>query len=225
MTPLYVDLIVVAVIVLSALFAFARGFLREVLSIGAWIVAGLAAWFGWPLLEPIVRQYVDHELISIAVSAAAIFVVVLIVVTVISHVFTTRVRESSLGALDRSLGLLFGLVRGALIVCVALMIMDQFYDKTQRPEWITQAKSYRLVDAGAEILYGIIPPAILKQGESTADAVKSGAEQAADITQAIQVITGASQQGAADPAAGDADSGYGEADRNAMDRAMQQSSQ
>lgn len=225
MTPLYVDLIVAAVIVLSALFAFMRGFLREVLSIGAWILAGIAAWFGWPLLAPIVGQHIDHELAVIAISAAAIFVVVLIVVTVISHVLTSRVRESALGALDRSLGLLFGLARGALIVCVTLMIMDQFYDKTQRPDWITQAKSYRLVDAGTEILYGLIPASLLKQGESTADTVKTQAQQAVEVGQAIQVITGTGQEGSGDSAANPGDSGYNDADRNAMDRAMQQSSQ
>lgn len=225
MTPVYADLIVVAVIVLSALFAFMRGFLREILSIGAWILAGIAAWFGWPLLAPIVRQHVDHELAVVAISAAAIFLAVLIVVTIISHVLTTRVRESSLGALDRSLGLLFGLVRGALIVCVTLMITDQFYDRTQRPDWITQAKSYRLVDAGAGILYGLIPPSLLKQGESTADAVKTQAQQAIEVGQAIQVITGTAQEGQADSAASAGDSGYNDADRTAMDRAMQQSSQ
>lgn len=220
-SPVVVDLVVIAVILLSALLAFMRGFLREVLSIGAWIVAGFAAWFGWPLLAPVAGQYIDHELIAIAASAAAIFIVVLIVLTIVVHLLTRGVHQSALGPLDRSLGLLFGIVRGALIICVILMSTDYFYDRTQRPEWITQARSYPLVSAGADILYSVIPESLLKKGETAADTAKNQVQQAVEVGQAVQIITNAGQDDATDSAATGGDSGYKDAERNDLDRLIQ----
>jgi membrane protein required for colicin V production len=224
--PAYVvDIVVIAVIVLSALFAFIRGFLREILSIGAWVAAGLATWFGLPLLRPFGRQYIEIELIADVATGVVIFVVVLVVASIISHFLTRGVRESALGPLDRSLGLLFGVFRGALIVCFALLIFDNFYPPENRPDWLRDARTLPVVQAGADILRGLVPQAVVAQTESTAEAAKAQVQKAAEIGQAIQIITNAGQSGTAASTAESAgspeDSGYNDADRKAMERALQ----
>ncbi len=203
--PYLADIIVIAIIGLSALFGFVRGFLREVLSIGAWIVAGLAAWFGWPLLVPYVGklpyvgQYlVAHEFVAIGLSAAAIFLVVLVVVSVISHMITRSVRESSLGALDRSLGIIFGIARGAVIVSVALLIVDAFYPPDNRPDWLKDARTLPVVQIGADIMRQFVPASVAAQAQSTADSAKQQAQQAMEVGQAIQIITEAGHNRPAD---------------------------
>jgi membrane protein required for colicin V production len=226
--PYLADIIVVAIIGLSALFGFVRGFLREVLSIAAWIVAGLAAWFGLPFLRPFARQYISHELIADVATGVAIFLVVLVVASVISHMITRSVRESSLGALDRSLGILFGIARGAVIVSVALLISNSFYPPDNRPQWLKDARTLPAVEVGATIVDGIVrqfvPASVTAQAQSTADSAKQQALQAMEVGQAIQIITDAGQNrpaSAGDSAASTDDSGYNDADRKAMDRALQ----
>ena len=221
--PYLADIIVVAIIGLSALFGFVRGFLREVLSIGAWIVAGLAAWFGLPLLRPFALQYISHELIADIATGVAIFLVVLVVASVISHVITRSVRESSLGALDRSLGILFGIARGAVIVSVALLICDNFYAPDNRPQWLKDARTLPVVQIGADLVRQFVPASVAAQAQSTADSAKQQAQQAMEVGQAIQIITDASHSrpAAADSTASKDDSGYNDADRKAMDRALQ----
>jgi membrane protein required for colicin V production len=224
--PAYVvDIVVIAVIALSALFAFIRGFLREILSIGAWVAAGVATWFGLPLLRPFGRQYIEIELVADVATGVVIFVVVLVVASIISHFLTRGVRESALGPLDRSLGLLFGVFRGALIVCFALLIFDNFYPPENRPEWLRDARTLPVVQAGADILRGLVPQAVVAQTESTAEAAKAQVQQAVEIGQAIQIITNAGQSGAAasapESAGSPEDSGYNDADRKAMERALQ----
>lgn len=221
--PYLADIIVIAIIGLSALFGFVRGFLREVLSIGAWIVAGLAAWFGLPFLRPFARQYISHELIADVATGVAIFLVVLVVASVISHMITRSVRESSLGALDRSLGVLFGIARGAVIVSVALLIVDNFYAPDNRPEWLKDARTLPVVQIGADIVRQFVPASMAAQAQSAADSAKQQAGKAMEVGQAIQIITDASHNRPAgvDSAASADDSGYNDADRKAMDRALQ----
>jgi membrane protein required for colicin V production len=214
-----VDIVVVAVILLSALFAFIRGFLREILSIGAWVAAGVATYFGLPLLRPFGRRYIEIELVADVVTGIALFVVVLVVASVVSHFLTRGVRESALGSLDRSLGLLFGVARGALIVCVLLLIVDVFYARESRPAWLAEARTLPMVQAGADILRALVPQSAAAQGEDAAAAAAAQAKRAVEIGQAIKVI--AAPGGNAESPGSAEDSGYNDADRKAMERALQ----
>ena len=224
--PYLADIIVITIIGLSALFGFLRGFLREVLSIGSWIVAGLATYFGLPYLRPFARQYISHELIADVATGIGIFLVVLVVASVISHMITRTVRESSLGALDRSLGILFGIARGAVIVSVALLIVDNFYAPDNRPQWLKDARTLPVVQVGADLMRQFVPASVAAKAQSTADSAKQQAQQAMEVGQAIQIITDAGRnRPASDSTASANDSGYNDADRKAMDRAMQQSTQ
>ena len=226
--PYLADLIVVAIIGLSALFGFVRGFLREVLSIGAWIVAGLATYFGLPYLRPFALQYISHELIADVATGVAIFLVVLVVASVISHVITRSVRESALGPLDRSLGILFGIARGAVIVSVALLICDNFYAPDNRPQWIKDARTLPVVQVGADFVRQFVPASVAAQAQSTADTAKQQAQHAMEVGQAIQIITDAGRSSAnasTDSAASKDDSGYSDAERKALNRTVEQSTQ
>ena len=227
--PDLADIIVVTIIALSALFGFIRGFLREVLSIGAWILAGLATYLGLPYLRPFTRQSAwaaSHELIADILLGIAIFLVVLVVASVIGHVITRKVRDSSLGPLDRSLGILFGIARGAAIVSVALLICDNFYAADNRPQWLKDARTLPVVQVGADFVRQFVPANVAAKAQSTADSAKQQAQQAMEVGQAIQIITDAGRNRPnADSTASKDDSGYNDADRKAMDRAMQQSTQ
>ena len=226
--PYLADIIVVAIIGLSALFGFVRGFLREVLSIGAWIVAGLATYFGLPYLRPFALQYISHELIADVATGVAIFLVVLVVASVISHVITRSVRESALGPLDRSLGVLFGIARGAVIVSVALLICDNFYAPDNRPQWLKDARTLPVVQIGADFVRQFVPASVAAQAQSTADTAKQQAQQAMEVGQAIQIITDAGRNSAnanTGSAASKDDSGYSDAERKALNRTVEQSTQ
>ena len=219
--PYLADIIVVTIIGLSALFGFIRGFLREVLSIGAWILAGLATYFGLPYLRPFALKYISHELIADVATGIAIFLVVLVVASIISHVITRSVRESSLG-------IVFGLVRGAVIVSVALLIVDNFYAPDNRPQWLKDARTLPVVQIGADFVRQFVPATVAAQAQSTADSAKQQAQQALEVGQAMQIITNAGRSSAdagADSGASKDDSGYSDAERKALNRTVEQSTQ
>jgi membrane protein required for colicin V production len=158
----------------------------------------------------------------------AIFLVVLVAASVISHVITRKVRDSSLGPLDRSLGILFGIARGAAIVSIALLICDNFYAADNRPQWLKDARTLPVVQIGADFVRQFVPATVAAQAQSTADSAKQQAQQVLEVGQAMQIITNAGRSSAnagADSAGSKDDSGYSEAERKALNRTVQQSTQ
>jgi membrane protein required for colicin V production len=126
-----VDGIVAAVVVLSALLAFSRGFTREAMAIAGWVVAAYLATFFSPAAVPLVKEIpvvgdflADSCELSIIVSFAVIFAVALIVVSLFTPLFSSLVQRSVLGGLDQGLGFLFGVARGILLVAIAFFVYD-----------------------------------------------------------------------------------------------------
>ncbi len=153
-----VDLAIIGVLLISGALAFARGAVRELFSIAAWVAAGAATYYGFAYLEPYTRALIEAPLIAAAATAVSIFVVTFIVVALISGALARLVRQSRLGALDRSLGFLFGLARGALLVSIAYIMMTWALPPDDQPAWLREARAMPLVELGAGFVVLAIPP-------------------------------------------------------------------
>lgn len=151
------DLIVIAIVLISGLLAFVRGLVHELLALGAWIGAGIATYYGIDRVIPLARSLTDVQPLADVGAGAALFLAVLIALSVLTRILVKQVRKSSLGALDRSLGLLFGLARGALIVAIAWLTTAWTYQEEPLPDWITEAHTLPLAQAGARALYQALP--------------------------------------------------------------------
>lgn len=124
-----VDGIVLAVIALSAVLAYARGFVRESLSIAGWVIAAFAGFYFAPMLEPLMREVpVLRDLLGtncelgILAGFAAAFVTALVLVSFITPLLAGAVQNSAIGPIDQGLGFLFGIARGVLLVVIALVV-------------------------------------------------------------------------------------------------------
>jgi membrane protein required for colicin V production len=127
-----IDGVVALVIVVSAILAYSRGFVREALSIAGWIVAAVLAFLFAPKVEPLIREipvlkdFLGESCeLSIIAAFAAVFALALVVVSIFTPLFSSAVQRSALGGLDQGLGFLFGVLRGLLLVAVALVIYDR----------------------------------------------------------------------------------------------------
>jgi membrane protein required for colicin V production len=153
------DLGVIAVVVISGLFALYRGVVHELLSLGAWFGAGVATFYGIDYVLPIASQLAGPEYQGLAGVGAgtALFLAVLIVLTILTRMLVKRIRRSGLGALDRSIGLLFGLARGALLVAIAWLVAAWAFQDQDYPDWVVEAKTLPLVQEAATMLYDALP--------------------------------------------------------------------
>jgi membrane protein required for colicin V production len=140
---MYLDIFLIAVMLISGMLAMVRGFIREVLSIAGWAAAAVAALYAYTKLLPITKAYFStwSEYLVTGGTIAAAFLLTLIVVSVITVRISDKVLDSRIGALDRTLGFLFGLGRGLLIVVVAFVFFDWLVPAKSQPTWITNAKS------------------------------------------------------------------------------------
>src|SRR6056297_3137211 len=126
-----IDGVVALIIVLSALLAYSRGFVREALAIAGWIVAGLVAFIFAPQIEPLVKEVpvvgdfiADSCELSMIAAFTAVFTVALIIASFIAPLFSSLVQRSALGGLDQGLGFIFGVARGILLVAIAYFVYE-----------------------------------------------------------------------------------------------------
>lgn len=124
-----IDGIVAAVILLSAILAYSRGFVREAMAIAGWIIAAIVAFTfagkAAPLMReiPIVGEFIGQNCeIAILAGFAAVFAGALVLVSLFTPLFASMIQNSVLGGLDQGLGFLFGVARGVLLVAVALFV-------------------------------------------------------------------------------------------------------
>ncbi len=127
-----VDGIVAVVVVLSAVLAYSRGFVREALAIGGWVAAAVVAFIFAPNVHPLVNEIpvVSDFLagsceLAMILAFALVFAAALIVVSLFTPVFSSAVQNSAVSGVDQGLGFLFGVARGLLLVIVALVVYDR----------------------------------------------------------------------------------------------------
>src|SRR5579883_1931026 len=137
----WVDLVVLAVLAVSALLAFMRGLVREVLGLGAWIGAIAFAWWSLPRVRPQFQQWMGASPWVEPVAFGVLFIITLIILLLVSRWISAVVRASPIGGLDRTLGLVFGLARGAALVILAYMIGQWVEPPAQWPEPVREARS------------------------------------------------------------------------------------
>lgn len=173
-----VDLIVAAIVVLSGLLAFARGLVREVLSIIGWVGAAIATVFGVEYVAPYLAPVIGNDKFVLnVVTGTLIFVVTLVALSLASFAIARRVKDSQLSALDRSLGFVFGLLRGAALVCLAyLALVWAVPDRQQHPRIVREARCLPLVQAGVSALLALLPERVQGGTARRAEDIRRSAE-------------------------------------------------
>ena len=151
------DGIFIIVLLISAFLAMIRGFVREVLSIGAWVAAAFATYLGFDLFLPFVQSYLPQPIVAQGATALGIFLITLVVVSFITIQISDFILDSRIGALDRTLGFVFGAVRGAILMAVAMIFFNWFVPEDKQPNWIALAKAKPLLNNVGERLINILP--------------------------------------------------------------------
>lgn len=127
-----IDAGVAVIIVLSAVLAYSRGFVREAMAIAGWVGAAILAFVFAPTAQPLVKEipvlgdFLGNSCeLSIIAAFAAVFAIGLILASLFTPLFSSVVQRSALGGLDQGLGFLFGVLRGIVLVGVAFLVYDR----------------------------------------------------------------------------------------------------
>jgi len=147
----------------SALLAYSRGFTREMFAIAGWVIAAVAAFYGAPALEPLIRELpvvgkvlADSCIISMIAAFTIVIAAALLVLSVFTPMIAGLVLDSPLGSLDRLLGFLFGIARGILLVAIAFLIYTEFSGAESGPP-LDNAASRSIFEESSALIVQNLP--------------------------------------------------------------------
>ena len=155
----WVDLAVLLLLGISALLGLSRGLVRELLGLASWILAGYGAFRFGPAAVPMARQAIGNPDIADPVAYVGVFVLLLIALSLLANLVGRLVRVSALGGLDRTLGLVFGIARGAAILVAAYIPLALALPPDRWPEPVLRARSLPLIYQGAVLVASELPQA------------------------------------------------------------------
>ena len=182
-----IDLIVIAVVLISALVALWRGLVRETFSIFEWVASAYAAIRLTPIFQPMLAGIVEPSWVALIAGFVGTFLIVLVPLSMLTHRFAEFVKRSEIGAIDRALGFVFGIGRGLVIVGLAYIAYASVVPLESQSATVTEAKLFPLIQNSSEVLLSLVP-----ESRSEGGTVSQGAPQDEAKTY------GASERGALD---------------------------
>jgi membrane protein required for colicin V production len=234
-----VDILVLVVLLISALIAFLRGFIREVLTITG-VVGGLAAaYFGGPLLAPLMRGWLGveegeeperlfgilpYDIVADALAYGSIFIIVVILLSILSHFLAESAKTIGLGAVDRTLGFIFGILRGVVLLGLLYLPVHLFIDDEATAGWFEGSKTHFYLEKTSAALADFIPSSAVKDMEEGVEDLKEASQtrkklEEINLLQREESANG--QEGEISPDRGggqEGSEGYSDEFRNKMDR-------
>ncbi len=211
------DLVVLAVLFVSGVVALFRGFVHETLAVAGWLAAGLIGLYALPWSGPLVREYIEPGWLADSLAGGGVFLVALFVLSLLTHALSRRIRQSALNSLDRALGFIFGVARGALLVVLAYMVGIWLLDADDPPEWLAEAKTRPMMEAGVDVVQAVLPEYVATARGEADKALR----QAREVKEAEEIFRSLSEpQPRADEEARP-QPGYSEDETGDMDRLIQ----
>jgi len=160
------DSIVLGILLLSSLLGFFRGFIREVLSLGAWLGAALITLYFFAdataaakqLFKAHIKKPESLDMLSAGAGGIGLYIFALLSISIVNAIVIRYVKTGSeVGVIDNLLGLLFGVVRAAFIISLGFLILTFTMGKEDYPEWLKKSKTLEPVEVGALHLAKMAP--------------------------------------------------------------------
>jgi membrane protein required for colicin V production len=207
------DLVILGIVLVSGLWALMRGFVREVLGVVGWVGAAFATLYLYAYVVPYARQLITIDLAAQAATGIAIFLLTLILLSVVSGAISSRIRDSGFNPLDRTLGFVYGLARGFVLVCVAYLVLTWTLNPTPQPDWLASARLLPVIQRGAAVLNALVP----KSARDAADQTAQKTQEVLDQERALRELTSPTPKREPVPD----QSGYDTEQRRDLDRLIQ----
>ena len=161
-SPILFDVLILVIIFVSIIVSVFRGFIRDLLSILVWIFAIALGVFGATNITPFLSEYISHIAWLDWAVGIIITIISLFVGSILNNYFIKSFKWGGPSTIDRSLGFLFGLVRGIFLVSLAYLSIQAFLAKESSPNWFKESKLKFLLQNGGDIIIYLMPAQIDK---------------------------------------------------------------
>jgi membrane protein required for colicin V production len=193
------DIFVVGVLLGSGVFAFRRGLVSEILSLGTWVLASVFAWSFFDVTRPLLHEQIQNDMLADAATGLGLFSLAIIILIPLVDYLLSYVKGPTLSSIDRSLGFVFGIVRGFLIMCLLFLVVTYVWPegkegqeegkKTEQPKWLAEAKTKPALRYGMEMLKSLAPEDAEKALAEGLDKSREAANEAAENAKRLEEIS------------------------------------
>ena len=184
------DVVALAIVALSALLSLVRGATREALTIASWLGAIVAAWYGYGYAQDLARMTIETAWLADAAALVVVLVVPLILLKVLATMLADRLPEQgAFGTVDRIGGLVFGLARGAVLVCAFYLGLSMLIEPDRHPGWIQDATVLPYVREGAHLIADLLPKSV-EEGREAAETIQRRGQALLDLGEAARELAG-----------------------------------
>ena len=167
MTPIITDCIIIVILLISGIFAFMRGFIKEVLTIFSLLGSAAGSYIWGPKVTPFftgvgidlaggkgerIWGMVPPEIFGLVAGYGIVFVGLFLALSILSHFIGKMAEDIGLGSVDRSLGFVFGLARGIFILALLNIPVMSLIEKNEQPQWLSSAKMMTLIDKTSTLI-------------------------------------------------------------------------
>lgn len=214
------DAAVAITLVSSGIFAFRRGLLMEVMSLGTWVLASLFAFAFFPMAQPFFHEHIKNDVLADAATSVALFSLAIVILVPTAEYLNNLIKTPTLSSIDRSLGFVFGVVRGFLVACLIYVGLTFFFtdDPETQPTWLAQARTTSALSYGVKGIQSMIPEDLAGETSRVLEASREAAEEAADNARHLEDIS--TPVPAYNTGRGQDASSYGDDARGKMDELM-----
>lgn len=169
----YLDAVLGGIVILSTLIGLARGLVKEVLSLVAWLAAVYVAWmFAERVANDYIREFIDDPLISYLAAFGLIFISVLFIVGLVNLIITQLLVPTGLSAFNRFLGMFFGLARGLLIGALVVFVLN--LTPLKKENWWKESRLVPGFESVGDWAWAKLP-------QNVRDLLRDGGEQVSNI--------------------------------------------
>jgi membrane protein required for colicin V production len=177
----YLDYAVIAVLMLSTLFAFVRGFIGSFLSLAGWIIAIYLSYTLFPTIKPFLEEKMKSPVVILIAGHTVLLIGLLVIFGVLNVLATSAVKGMTAGIIDRSLGAAFGAIRGGIIVSFVFLIISTgigifngvdnnvIPEEDAMPKWLSSSRSFPFMREGSQVLAGFIPDSFYERFQTVYD--------------------------------------------------------
>ena len=180
------DVTLAIVLISSGIFAFRRGLIREVMALGTWVLASVFAFSFYPVARPLLEAQIKNQMLADAATAIGLFCIAIVTLVPLGDYLSGLVKTPTLSSIDRSLGFVFGIIRGFIIMCLLYLGTtyvwpeDQEDKEDSQPKWLVESKTKPALAYGVDLLKSVVPE---DAEEQAAEALRKSREKAVEAAE------------------------------------------
>ena len=159
------DIFILIIVLISGLIALNRGLIKEVLSIIGWMLSVVAIVTLLPIVQPLVQNFAQGDTFSLVVSAILILIVFFIIWIIITSQIIDKIRSSKLSAIDRILGLFFGIVRAWILIILFNILVGWVMTPDEQPQVMKESKYFQMAGDFAEPVEKLLPKDLIEEAQ------------------------------------------------------------